>query len=77
MDKQSVRIWYDPEADFLEVILQEGIGVAEDTEDDRVEVRVDEGGRILSFHVLGLRSATGVPLKLELKPKRKAVSRRT
>lgn len=77
MDKGSVKLWYDPEADFLEVVLQQGVGVAEDTEDDRVEVRVDEQGRILSFHVLGLRSTTGPPVNLELKPKRKAVSKRT
>jgi uncharacterized protein YuzE len=76
MDKQSIKLWYDPEADLLEVVLQQGVGVAEDTEDDRVEVRVDEQGRILSFHVLGLRSSTPPPLSLELKPKRKAVSRR-
>lgn len=66
-----MKLWYDPEADFLEVILEKGIGVAEDTEDERVEVRVDERGKVLSFHILGLKSIEGPPVEVELRPKKK------
>ena len=67
-----MKLWYDPEADFLEVIFDSGVGVAEDTEDERVEVRVDEHGRVLSFHILGLKSTEGPPFEVELKPKKKS-----
>ncbi len=77
MDKQSVKLWYEPDADLLEVVLAQGIGVAEDTEDDRVEVRVDEQGKILSFHVLGLKSLTGSPLSLEITPMRKVIAKQS
>ncbi|MBI2172133.1 MAG: DUF2283 domain-containing protein [Chloroflexi bacterium] len=76
MDKQLIKLWYDPEADLLEVVLEEGIGIAKDTQDDHMEVRVDGRGKILSFHVLGLRSMTGLPLSLELRPNRKTLSKR-
>jgi uncharacterized protein YuzE len=71
MDKTAMKLWYDPEGDFLEVIFDRGVGVAEDTEDERVEVRVDQQGRILSFHVLGLKSTEGPPFEVELRPKKK------
>ncbi len=64
-----MKIWYDSEADFLEVVFETGKGVAYDTEDERVEVRIDEDGNVLSFHVLGLKSASDSPLNIEVKPK--------
>ena len=69
MGKDSIKLWYDSEADFLEVVLEKGKGVAYDTEDERVEVRIDEDGRVLSFHVLGLKSTSDSPLNIEVKPK--------
>ena len=69
MGKDSIKLWYDSEADFLEVVFEKGKGVAYDTEDERVEVRIDEDGRVLSFHVLGLKSASDSPLNIEVKPK--------
>ena len=69
MGKGSIKLWYDSEADFLEVVLERGKGVAYDTEDDRIEVRLDEDGNILSFHVLGIKSVSGSPLNIELKPR--------
>ncbi|HZA21394.1 MAG TPA: DUF2283 domain-containing protein [Dehalococcoidia bacterium] len=76
MDKTAMKLWYDPEADFLEVIFDRGVGVAEDTEDERVEVRVDKHGRVLSFHILGLKSTEGAPFEVELKPKKKTYPER-
>ena len=64
-----MKLWYDSEADFLEVIFQKGKGVAYDTEDERVEVRLDADGKVLSFHVLGLKSVFDSPLNVEIKPK--------
>ena len=69
MGTEVMKLWYDSEADFLEVVFEKGAGVAYDTEDERVEVRLDAQGRVLSFHVLGIKSISGSPLEIELKPK--------
>ena len=69
MGKQAMKLWYDAEADFLEVVFKKGKGVAYDTEDERVEVRIDSDGDILSFHVLGLKSVSGAPMNIDIKPK--------
>lgn len=69
MGDSGIKLWYDSEADFLEVVFEKGKGVACDTEDERIEVRLDAGGNILSFHVLGLRSISGPPVNIEVKPK--------
>jgi uncharacterized protein YuzE len=66
MDKTAMKLWYDPEADFLEVIFDRGMGVAKDTEDERVEVRVDEHGKVLSFHILGLKSTDAWRIEPEI-----------
>lgn len=69
MGDAGIKFWYDSEADFLEVVLEKGAGVAYDTNDERVEVRLDAQGKVLSFHVLGLKSVSGSPLSVEIKPK--------
>ena len=69
MGKEPIKLWYDSEADFLEVVFEKGKGVAYDTGDERVEVRLDADGNVLSFHVLGLKSVSGSPLNVELKPR--------
>ncbi|MCY4579029.1 MAG: DUF2283 domain-containing protein [Chloroflexi bacterium] len=69
MGKDAIKLWYDSEADFLEVVFEKGKGVAYDTDDDRIEVRLDAQGKVLSFHVLGLKSISGSPLNVEVKPK--------
>ena len=63
-----MKLWYDSEADFLEVVFEKGAGIAYDTDNERVEVRLDAQGKVLSFHVLGLKSVSGSPLNVEIKP---------
>ena len=69
MGESGIRLWYDFDADFLEVVFEKGKGVAYDTDDERVEVRLDADGKVLSFHVLGLKSVSASPLNIKLKPK--------
>lgn len=69
MAEGAIKLWYDSEADFLEIVLEKGNGIAYDTDDERVEVRLDEEGNVLSFHVLGLMSVSGTPLNIEVRPK--------
>lgn len=69
MAEGAIKLWYASEADFLEIVLEKGKGIACDTDDERVEVRLDEKGKVLSFHVLGLMSVSGTPLNIEVRPK--------
>lgn len=69
MGESGIRLWYDSDADFLEVVFEKGKGVAYDTDDERVEMRLDGQGKVLSFHALGLKSVFGSPLNIKIKPK--------
>ncbi|HDP35379.1 MAG TPA: DUF2283 domain-containing protein [Candidatus Hydrogenedentes bacterium] len=51
----SVKVWYDAEADYLEVVFRDGAGYMVATEHDAVMERVDKDGHILGFSILGVR----------------------
>jgi len=50
----TVKVWYDAEADYLEVVFREGDGYMTETEHDAVMERVDQDGHILGFSILGV-----------------------
>ena len=47
---QQVKIWYDPEGDFLEVLFSDKAGYMQETNNDAVMERVDDEGNILGFY---------------------------
>jgi uncharacterized protein YuzE len=47
-----VKVWFDAEGDYLEVLFSDGAGFMRETDDDRVMERVDEEGNILGFSVM-------------------------
>lgn len=49
---QRVKIWFDAEGDFLEVLFSDKPGYMRETEHDAVMERVDEKGNILGFSIL-------------------------
>lgn len=51
---QSVKIWFDPEADFLEVLFSDAPGYLRETDHDAIMERVDDQGDILGFSVLSV-----------------------
>ncbi len=51
---QTVKIWFDPEADFLEVLFSEAPGYMRETDHDAILERVDQQGQILGFSVLNV-----------------------
>ncbi len=64
---QKVKVWYDPEADFLEVQFSDAPGYMRETDHDAVMERVDEQGQVLGFSILGIsRHAKESPLVAEL-----------
>lgn len=49
-----VKVWFDAEADFLEVVFSDAPGMMLQTDDDAVMKRVDAEGRLVGFSVLGV-----------------------
>ena len=47
-----IKVWFDAEGDFLEVLFSDKAGYMRETEDDRIMERVDEQGVILGFSIL-------------------------
>ena len=63
----SVKVWYDKEGDFMEVLFSERPGYMRETDSDAIMERVDEEGNLLGFSVLGVSNlATEKPLVAQL-----------
>lgn len=64
---QKVKIWFDPEGDFLEVLFSNKAGYMRETSNDAVMERVDDKGNLLGFSVMQVsRLAKRTPLEAEL-----------
>jgi uncharacterized protein YuzE len=51
---RCVKIWFDAEADFLEVLFSKTPGYTRETDNDGILERVDLQGNILGFSVLNV-----------------------
>jgi uncharacterized protein YuzE len=47
----EIKIWYDSEGDYLEVIFERKAGYFRETENDAVMEKVDEEGNIIGFSI--------------------------
>ena len=66
---QQIKVWFDPEGDFLEVQFSEKAGYMKETNNEAVMERVDEQGNVLGFTVMGVsRLAKEKPLVADLVP---------
>jgi hypothetical protein len=64
---QPVKIWYDAEGDFLEVLFSDEPGFMRQTEHDAVMERVSESGKLLGFSIMNVsRVSPREPLVAEL-----------
>lgn len=66
MAARSVRIWYDAEGDYLEVIFDQRPGYFRETASDRVMEKVDGDGNLLGFSVLRVSELKRAPLEVAL-----------
>jgi uncharacterized protein YuzE len=63
----KVKVWFDPEGDFLEVQFADAPGYMRETANEAVMERVDERGHIIGFSILGVsRFRKDRPLEAEL-----------
>lgn len=69
MDK-GIKVWFDAEGDFLEVLFSDAPGIMVQTDDDAVMKRVGADGRLLGFSILGVSRRAGEkhPLEATLDP---------
>ena len=66
MDKRKVKIWYDAEGDFLEVLFEDKAGYFRETASDQVMEKVDDEGNVLGFSVLRVSALKKAPLEVAL-----------
>jgi hypothetical protein len=50
----KVKLWFDPEVDYLEVTFSDAPGYMRPTSSGAVMKRVDEQDRVIGFSVFGL-----------------------
>jgi hypothetical protein len=64
---EKVKVWFDPEGDFLEVQFKDAAGFIRPTTHEAVMERVDEQGQVLGFSIIGVsRFQKDHPLEAEL-----------
>ncbi|HJU04040.1 MAG TPA: DUF2283 domain-containing protein [Nitrospiraceae bacterium] len=66
MAERKVKIWYDAEGDYLEVIFEQKPGYFRETASDQVMEKVDEAGNVLGFSVLKISALNKAPLEVAL-----------
>jgi len=49
-----IKVWFDAEADFLEVRFSDAAGYEKETKHDAVMKRVDAQGHVIGFSVMGV-----------------------
>ena len=67
MEKKIIKLWYDPEGDFLEVIFEKKAGHFRETDNNQVMEKVDAEGNVLGFSILKVSSLKNHPLEVALK----------
>jgi hypothetical protein len=64
---ERVEVWFDSEADFLEVIFSDAPGYMRQTGNDAIMERVDLEGNLLGFSILAVSQLSkSKPLMAEL-----------
>jgi len=66
MAERKIKIWFDPEGDYLEVIFDKKPGYFRETPSDQVMEKVDAQGNILGFSVLRVSALKNKPLEVAL-----------
>ena len=51
---EKLKVWFDPEADFLEVRFSDAAGYEKETNHDAVMERVDAEGHVIGFSIMGV-----------------------
>jgi len=66
MAGKKLKIWYDAEGDYLEVMFDQKEGYFRETSSDQVMEKVDTEGNVIGFSVLKVSAVKDRPLELTL-----------
>ena len=66
MAARTVRIWFDAEGDYLEVLFDQKPGYFRETSSDRVMAKVNDEGDILGFSILRPSAPQQAPIDIFL-----------
>lgn len=66
MAERKLKVWYDAEGDYLEVIFDQRPGFFRETANDQVMEKVDDAGTVLGFSVLRVSALKQKPLEVSL-----------
>lgn len=66
MAQKNLKVWYDPQGDFLEVTWEHTEGDFRPTQDDRVREKVDTDGNVLGFRILRMSTHKDTFLDIDL-----------
>jgi hypothetical protein len=61
-----LKIWYDGEGDYLEVMFEEREGFFRATQNDHVMVKVASDGQVLGFSIMRVSAFDRAPLQVAL-----------
>ncbi len=63
---KEIKVWYDKEGDYLEVLFERKAGYFKETPNDAVMEKVDEEGNIIGFSILKVSVLQDKPLSISL-----------
>lgn len=66
MDR-GIKVYFDKEADFIEILFEIKEGYFQETENDSVMKKVDSEGKIIGFSIQNISKLNMNPLSLILK----------
>ncbi len=66
MAERKARIWYDPEGDYLEVMIDQKPGYFRETSSDQGMEKGDEAGNLLGFSVMKVSALKKATLEVAL-----------
>ena len=65
--EKEIRVWYDKEGDYLEVLFEKKKGYFKETGNDAVMEKVDDEGNVIGFSILKVSALKEKPLSFALK----------
>lgn len=66
MEHRAIKVWFDPEGDYLEVLFEQREGYFRETENDQIMEKVDPEGRVIGFSILKVSALKARPLEVAL-----------
>jgi len=63
---KEIKVWYDKEGDYLEVLFERKMGYFKETENDAVMEKVDDKGNVIGFSILKVSALKAEPLSISL-----------